>query len=198
LWLTSFKFPSQKLTGNSFNKKSSSTDRHISKIGFALSLLVVTSVPMFSSFSATNSLSSQGTTIPYDFGNLIDNEDVQKRVANYNYLTPYILSANFLGVIANVHWVSKAPNDILLGGRTSLDMRLICFLADTTCKPSTPRISDPELEKFGLVQYESPISSLEFSKLTPRQRYKVNFEVFGMEAQLVPERFIGGNPYFND
>jgi hypothetical protein len=197
LWLTSFKFPSQKSTGNSTNKKSSSTDRHISKIGFALSLLVVTSVPMFSSFSATKSLSSQGTTIPYDFGNLIDNEDVQKRVTNYNYLTPYILSANFLGVIANVHWVSKAPNDILLGERTSLDMRLICFLADTTCKPSTPRISDPELEKFGLVQYESPVSSLEFSKLTPRQRYKVNFEVFGMEAQLVPERFIGGNPYYN-
>jgi hypothetical protein len=197
LWLTSFKFPSQKLLSNSTNRKSSSTDRHISKIGFALSLLVVTSVPMFSSFSATNSLSSQGTTIPYDFGNLIDNEDVQKRVTNYNYLTPYILSANFLGVIANVHWVSKAPNDIKLDSRESKEMRLICYSVDTNCKPATKRISDPELEKFGFIQYESPISSLEFSKLSPRDRYRVNFEVFGIAPQEIPERFIGGNPYYN-
>jgi hypothetical protein len=152
---------------------------------------------MLSSFSATNSLSTQGTTIPYEFANLIENKDLQERVSEYNYLTPYILSANFLGVIANVHWVSKAPNDIKLDSRQSKEMRLICYSVDTNCKPTTSRISDPELEKFGFIQFESPISTEEFSKLSPRDRYKFNFEVFGTAAQEIPERFIGGNPYYN-
>ena len=197
LWLTSFKLPNQKSTSNSHKKTHASTDRQVSKIGFVLSLLIVTSIPMASSFSATKSLSTQGTTIPYDFAVLIDNENVQKRISEYNYLTPYILSANFLGVVANVHWVSKAPNDIKLDSRESKEMRLICYSVDTNCKPSTKRISDPELEEFGFIQYESPISSIEFSKLTPRERYRVNFEVFGIAPQEIPERFIGGNPYYN-
>ena len=197
LWLTSFKLPNQKSTSNSHKKTFASTDRQVSKIGFVLSLLIVTSIPMASSFSATKSLSTQGTTIPYDFAVLIDNENVQKRISEYNYLTPYILSANFLGVVANVHWVSKAPNDIKLDSRESKEMRLICYSVDTNCKPSTKRISDPELEEFGFIQYESPISSIEFSKLTPRERYRVNFEVFGIAPQEIPERFIGGNPYYN-
>jgi hypothetical protein len=197
LWLTSFKSPGQKSSSNSTNKTGKSTEKHVSKIGFALSLFVVTSVPMLSSFSATNSLSTQGTTIPYEFANLIENKDLQERVSEYNYLTPYILSANFLGVIANVHWVSKAPNDIKLDSRQSKEMRLICYSVDTNCKPTTSRISDPELEKFGFIQFESPISTEEFSKLSPRDRYKFNFEVFGTAAQEIPERFIGGNPYYN-
>ena len=197
LWLTSFKLPNQKTSNNSKKKIPTSTDHQVSKIGFALSLLIVTSIPMASSFSSTKSLSTQGTTIPYDFAVLIDNEEVQKRIAEYNYLTPYILSANFLGVIGNFHWVSKAPNDIKLDARESNEMRLICYSVDTNCKPSTKKISDPELEEFGFIQYESPISSIEFSKLTPRERYRVNFEVFGMAPQEIPERFIGGNPYYN-
>jgi hypothetical protein len=197
LWVTSFKLPNQKSPRNSNMKMLTSRDRHVSKIGFALSLLIVTGIPMVSSFSATKSLSTQGTTIPYDFAELIENKSVQKRIKDYNYLTPYILSANFLGVIGNVHWVSKAPNDIKLDSRESKEMRLICYSVDTNCKPATKRISDPELEKFGFIQYESPISSLEFSKLSPRDRYRVNFEVFGLTPQEIPERFIGGNPYFN-
>lgn len=197
LWLTSFKSPDQKSSSNSTNKKSKSTEKKVSKIGFALSLFAVTSIPMLSSFSATNSLSTQGTTIPYEFAKLIENKDLQERISEYNYLTPYILSANFLGVIANVHWVSKAPNDIKLDSRQSKEMRLICYSVDTNCKPKTNRISDPELEKFGFIQFESPISTEEFSKLSPRERYKFNFEVFGTAAQEIPERFIGGNPYYN-
>ncbi len=197
LWLTSFKSPGQKSSSNSTNKNNRSTEKQVSKVAFALSLFVVTSIPMFSSFSATNSLSTQGTTIPYEFANLIENKELQERISEYNYLTPYILSANFLGVIANVHWVSKAPNDIKLDSRELKEMRLICYSVDTNCKPTTRRISDPELEKYGFIQFESPISTEEFSKLTPRDRYKLNFEVFGTPAQEIPERFIGGNPYYN-
>jgi hypothetical protein len=197
LWLTSFKSPGQKSSSNTTSKNSKSTEKQVSKIGFALSLFAVTSIPMLSSFSATNSLSTQGTTIPYEFANLIENKDLQERISEYNYLTPYILSANFLGVIANVHWVSKAPNDIKLDSRQLKEMRLICYSVDTNCKPTTRRISDPELEKFGFIQFESPISTEEFSKLSPRDRYKFNFEVFGTAAQEIPERFIGGNPYYN-
>ena len=197
LWLTSFKLPNQKAPNKSNKKNLASTDRQVSKIGFVLSLLIVTSIPMASSFSATKSLSTQGTVIPYDFKFLIENKEVQDQISKYNYLTPYILSANFLGVMGNFHWVSKAPNDIDVRFRLDREMRLVCFVSDTTCKPNTPRISNSEIEKFGLIQYVSPISTRSFAKLSPRERFEINFLVFGMEPQEIPERFIGGNPYYN-
>ena len=197
LWLSSFNVPHGEEKPGLKTKKSSSGGRQLPKVTFALSLLILTSIPMASSVSATKTLSAQGTTIPYEFAPMLENGNLQKRLATYNYLTPYILSANFLGVIGNVHWVSKAPNDIKLESRESNEMRLICYSVDTNCKPTTKRISDPELEKYALIQYESPVSSKDFSRLSPRDRYRVNFEVFGIPPQTIPERFIGGNPYYN-
>ncbi len=150
------------------------------------------------SASATSELSKTGTIIPYEFKPLFQNEKIQNELEKYNYLTTYIPGANFLGVFGNVHWISKAPNDQILGDRMNAELRLICFSADTNCKPTTPRISSPELEKYGLIVFESPITTKEFIALDVRQRYNTNFTVFGIEPQIIPERFIGGNPYYNE
>ncbi len=152
---------------------------------------------MASSLSATSNLSKQGTTIPYEFSTMIENRELQERITKFNYLTPYILSANFLGVLADTHWISKAPNDIKLDTRINNELRLICFSKDPNCKPNSNRIVDLELESYGLFQYESPITSRDFAKLSPLDRYRVSFEVFGIPPQEIPERFVGGNPYYN-
>lgn len=150
------------------------------------------------SASATSELSKTGTTIPYEFKPLFQNEKIQEELEKYNYLTTYIPGANFLGILGNVHWISKAPNDQILGDRINAELRLICFTADTNCKPATPRIPSPELEKYGLIVFESPLTTKEFIALDVRQRYNTNFIVFGIEPQVIPERFIGGNPYYNE
>ena len=150
------------------------------------------------SASATSELSKTGTIIPYEFKPLFQNEKIQNELEKFNYLTTYIPGANFLGVFGNVHWISKAPNDQILGDRMNAELRLICFSADTNCKPATSRISSPELEKYGLIVFESPITTREFIALDVRQRYNTNFTVFGIEPQIIPERFIGGNPYYNE
>ena len=153
-------------------------------------------IATFSSYTATKNISVQGTAIPYTFAKLIDDKDAQAELARYNYLTNYILSSNYLGVIGDIHWVSKAPNDLELKDRLDLPLRLLCFSVDTSCKPTTPRIPDAKLESFGLLQYESPITSREFAALSPRDRYSANFKVFGVTPIEIPERFIGGNPYY--
>jgi hypothetical protein len=42
------------------------------------------------------------------------------------------------------------------------------------------------------------MTTKEFAELTPRLRFDENFRVFGQDPQVIPERFIGGNPYYND
>ena len=197
LWMTSFRSPNVKSQVNGSKMDKSINTRRISRIGYLSALSFFTSIAMLSSFSATSNTAKIGTSIPYEFSTLLKNKNIQERIREYNYLTPYIISANFLGVVADVHWVSKAPNDIKLDSRVNNEMRLMCFSNDTNCKPNTKRIVDLELESYGLLQFESPISSIEFSKLPPRERYRVNFEVFGIAPQAIPERFIGGNPYYN-
>lgn len=160
------------------------------------SLLVLFTLNSIISASATSTaVSKQGSTISNEMKNLIGSEKLQERLSEYNYLAPYVLSGNYLGVIGNVHWISKSPNDIDLGTRASYQLRLICYKGDPNCNPSTKAIEDPELEAFGLVQFESPISSTEFSNLSIKERYSINFRVFGMPEIVVPEKFLGGNPY---
>jgi hypothetical protein len=136
--------------------------------------------------------------------NVLSNEWIVSELNNdhnYNYIDAHIGFYNNNSNIVEFNTLKFGCelylNDIKLDSRESKEMRLICYSVDTNCKPATKRISDPELEKFGFIQYESPISSLEFSKLSPRDRYRVNFEVFGIAPQEIPERFIGGNPYYN-
>ena len=193
-WIASFKAP-KALSG----AKTSSTQMKSNKYatsGYITLVSVAALIATFSSYVATKNISIQGTAIPYTFAKLIDDKDAQAELAKYNYLTNYILSSNYLGVIGDIHWVSKAPNDLELKDRLDRPLRLLCFSVDTICKPTTPRIPDAKLESFGLLQYESPITSREFAALSPKDRYSANFKVFGVTPISIPERFIGGNPYY--
>ncbi|MEI6021385.1 MAG: insulinase family protein [Bacteroidota bacterium] len=127
----------------------------------------------------------------------INLNQAQKVLSENNYLVTYIADANYLGIFADVHWISKAPNDMILKDRLDVPLRILCYSYDGNCKPATPRISDPVLEKYGLIQYESPYTTREFAALTPRERYAANFNATGQAPFEIPERFIGGNPYYN-
>lgn len=162
-----------------------------------LIITVLTFVAVISAVDTSTKLEKQGSTIANETSGLLDDKEVQIKLSSFNYLAPYVLSGNYLGVMADVHWVSKSPNDIDLRGRMGNEMRLICYQGDPNCKPTTTMIPDPEIEKFGLLQFASPISTLEFSELDISARYRVNFEVFGMKEFPIPQKFLGGNPYLN-
>jgi hypothetical protein len=46
------------------------------------------------------------------------------------------------------------------------------------------------------LEFKSKLSTSEFSKLSIIERYNYNFDSFGMAREAVPEKFVGGNPYF--
>ena len=146
---------------------------------------------MFSYFTVYNK-----TTVPYAIHPLILNNKVQSDFDNINYLMPYKPSYNFGPVLGAKYWISKAPNDFDLLNRENKELRLFCFIGDQSCIPKTEKIANSFLEKYGIVQYSSPISTKDFMQMSIDDRYKFNFEVFGMEALSVPDKFKGGNPYF--
>jgi len=193
-WIVSFKSPKVP-SGRKASSAQMRPYKYISA-GYISAVCIAASIATFSSYTATKNISIQGTAIPYTFAKLIEDEAAQEELTKYNYLTNYILSSNYLGVIGDVHWVSKAPNDLELKGRLNLPLRLLCYSIDTNCKPTTPRIPDAKLESFGLIQYEAPITTEEFAALSPRERYAINFKAFGVAPSEIPERFIGGNPYY--
>jgi hypothetical protein len=154
-------------------------------------------ISALSGVSATANLDNRSTKIPYGYANFLANSNLQEEIAYNNYLIPYTASSNFFGVLGNIHWISKAPNDIVLGDRVNQPLYLMCFSTDPGCKPTTSRVPNRLLEENGILIYLSPITSAEFMKLSILERYNYNFTVFGQPVQEIPERFLGGNPYFN-
>lgn len=124
---------------------------------------------------------------------LID-EEAQREIDSYNYLTTYRAISNLLGVIGNTHWISKAPNDQRLDTRLDKELRVICFAADNACNPPAGELNVPALNKYGLRVFNSTISTADFAALEPRARYDAAMESVGQPKFEVPERFIGGNP----
>jgi hypothetical protein len=101
-----------------------------------------------------------------------------------------------MGILGAKYWISKAPNDFILDERINNELRLLCFALDEGCKPLTERIINIDLDKYGIYQYASPISTAEFKSLTIDERFDINFKAFGLPIEEVPEKFKGGNPYF--
>ena len=118
----------------------------------------------------------------------------QEELENYNYLTTYRAASGALGVIGNIHWISKAPNDQRLETRLNKELRILCFAADTACGGPGGEITVPSLNKYGLKVFRSTISTAEFAALTPRNRFYSAMDAVGQARFEVPERFIGGNP----
>jgi len=125
---------------------------------------------------------------------ILNNAESQAELEKYNYLTTYRAIGNVLGFIGEVHWVSKAPNDQRLETRIGNELRIICFAGDTACAPKTPEIPVPSLNEYGFRIYQSPITTAQFSQLSPKDRYFAAMDAVGQPRFEVPERFIGGNP----
>ena len=125
---------------------------------------------------------------------ILNNAEAQAELEKYNYLTTYRALSNVLGFVGDVHWVSKAPNDQRLESRIDREMRIICFAGDGACAPKTQELTVPSLNKFGLRVFESPISTLQFAALAPKERFFASMDAVGQARFEIPERFIGGNP----
>jgi len=176
------------------------TKSALGKSKFQWNLVVPTTlmgIALLSSYNASENLRNQGTNIPPEFATLFDDPKMQEELNKYNYLIPYIVSSNFFGVLGDTNWISKAPNDLILDRRLDRELRLMCFVGDSSCAPTTERIQNPEFERFGIILFKAPMTTQEFAALSPKERFDANFRAFGQEPQIIPERFIGGNPYFN-
>lgn len=147
-------------------------------------------------FQETYFRNIQTTIIPNALGNIISDTEIQKEFEKFNYLMPYKPEYNYMGLLGASYWISKAPNDFILRDRKDNQLRLLCFGLDSGCKPNTKKIPNEKLDFYGIFQYESPITTSEFSSLSIDEKYNTNFDVFGMVREIVPEKFKGGNPYF--
>lgn len=136
----------------------------------------------------------QSVFFPRNFGAINVDQPAQEVLKKHNYLLFYTPSSNMLGAFGDVVWVSKAPNDLNLDERLNSDIRVLCFSFNQLCTPPGKRISEPTLEKYGLLSYETSISTAEFAKLKILERYNESFFQVGQKPFQVPERFIGGNP----
>ena len=133
-------------------------------------------------------------SFPASMTAILNDKAAQEELANYNYLTTYRAVSNLLGVIGNVHWISKAPNDQRLETRLDRELRILCFAADTVCRGPGGEITVPSLSKYGLRVFRSTISTAEFAALSPKDRFYAAMDAVGQARFEVPERFIGGNP----
>ena len=131
--------------------------------------------------------------------NIYEDEQAQKELSGYNYISTYRPISNLLGALGNVHWISKAPNDFDLRTREDRDLRLICFAGDPACKPSTPEIASV-LNRYGIRVFQAPLTTKEYMNLEIIDRYYLAAEAMGQERFEVPARYLGGNPllYKND
>ena len=125
---------------------------------------------------------------------IINDKEAVKELEDFNYLTVYRPIANMIGVIADFHWIARAPNVVNLSGRMNKDLRVICLKGDSECKNQLIKIPNSSLDKYGFDVFESTINSLEFSKLSPKQRYEKVYEITGQAPLDLPKSFIGGNP----
>jgi len=152
-------------------------------------------VAALSATSANSSLYKKAEfSMPYKQLEVYKDKEAQAELENYNYLTSYRAISNLLGVIGNVHWISKAPNDQRLDTRIDKELRILCFAADTACAGPGGEITVPSLNKYGLRVFRSTISTAEFAALAPRERFYAAMDAVGQPRFEVPERFIGGNP----
>jgi len=165
---------------------------------WSLALISVsTSLRVENSF-ATNL--STSTIIPHQYRELIADQEAKKYFENYNYILPYKPAYNFMGLFGIQYWISKAPNDMDLDidDRVERPLRLMCFEGENICKPKTQRINEPYsqyLNKFGIVEFASSLSSSDYIGLSIQDRFNYAFDEMGTIRQTIPDKYQGGNPY---
>jgi hypothetical protein len=141
--------------------------------------------------------STDTVIIPSLYSNLLTNSALQDYLKSNNYLQPYRAAYSFSGLFGAEYWISKPPNDMKLESRITNELRIFCFMGDQGCIPKTEKIANLQLEKFGIVEYKSSLSTIDFQKLSIQERYDYNFDSIGMPRSPIPSKFMGGNPYLN-
>ena len=157
-------------------------------------LLAITTVSSISSVN-TFSKNPEVTIVPYEYSDILRNSEVKQYLLASNYLMPYKPSYSFAGLFGAEYWISKAPNDMNLKSRLSNELRLFCFQGDPNCNPATEPIVNPILQKYGMLEFKSKLTTEEFYKLSIEEKFNYNFDSFGMVRDVVPKKFMGGNPY---
>ncbi len=170
-------------------------DNKFGLIGSYITPSIYLAIALFSTFDANaNMLKNAQYVVPAAQMSILADEKAQEELSEYNYLTTYLPVSNILGIMGDVNWVGKAPNDQILDERMDKEMRVICFNADRICQPKSNQIANSTLDKYGFRLYESTIDTKSFSNLKPLDRYYAAMDATGQPRFEVPERFIGGNP----
>ena len=138
--------------------------------------------------------------MPNEYLDLVKDKKIRSYLESNNYILPYKPAYNYAGLLGVKYWISKAPNDYNLDIDSRIDkpLLLLCFVGDNICNPKTNVIKhslSDELSKYGIVEYESTLSTFEYNNLVIAERYNYAFDVMGTERVLIPEKYMGGNPY---
>jgi hypothetical protein len=173
------------------------------KLNSVIAIGVVATITMSSAFYVESQFSSSrdyATILPTEYSKLLNDNNLREYLEQKNYILPYKPAYNFAGLLGAKYWISKAPNDFDLNidSRMNKELALLCFIGENICNPKTPKINNKyssELAKYGIVEYESTLSTLEYSKLTIQERYDYAFDVMGTIKGKIPDKYMGGNPY---
>lgn len=187
--ISSYLFPFLLILIASWIQKSESKRKteliRLTLIGFTLSTLLSASLTnSYISRNSSYSLASSQLDIRFD-------TPAQEELEDYNYLTTFTPHSNLLGVFGQVHWISRPPNGMKLDQRIDRQMRVICLSVDNACRPKGQEILQSSLNKYGYRVFSTTITTLDFSKLEPKDRYKFTFEEVGQSPFDIPEEFIG-------
>jgi len=174
-----------------------SQEKKFKSISIAL-ITIISSVVLINSIYVENKFSSSNDTIikvPNTYRNLLNDKKLYNYLDSNNYIMPYKPAYSFAGLFGVNYWISKAPNDMNLNSRINNPLRLLCFKGDNVCNPKTEPIQNPELEKYGIIEFQSQLTTLEYSKLSIIERYNYATDSFGQPRINIPEKYLGGNPY---
>ena len=133
--------------------------------------------------------------IPKEYRELINDNKTREYLESNNYIMPYKVAYNYLALFGVEYLISKAPNDMNFDKRTGNSLRIICFLGEVACNMNLPKINNSELNKYGIIEYESTITTSEYRSLPIIDRYNFVTDILGQPRIDVPEKFLGGNPY---
>jgi hypothetical protein len=161
-------------------------------------ILTLSLVNVGSAIAVENKFSSSKDVIiriPKEYRELINDDATRNYLESNNYIMPYKVAYNYLALFGVKYLISKAPNDMDFDKRMDNSLRVICFLGEVSCKVNTPQINNSELNKYGIIEYESTITTSEYKALSIIDRYNFVTDILGQQRISVPDKFLGGNPY---
>jgi hypothetical protein len=173
------------------------------KLKSLITIGVIATITIGSAFYVENQFSTSrdyATIMPTEYSKLLNDDELRDYFEQKNYILPYKPAYNYLALFGAKYWISRAPNDFDLNidSRLNKELALLCFVGENICNPKTTKISNqysPALAKYGIVEYESTLSTLEYSQLTIKERFDYAFDVMGTGKAIIPDKYMGGNPY---